>query len=92
MVHYNITIKGKVQGVYFRASALKRARDLSLAGTVKNEFDGSVFIEVEGNKNQIEPFLKWCYVGPTLSKVTEVKITQSSLKNYKEFKILETEN
>lgn len=86
--HYNINIKGRVQGVYFRASTVEVAQKLKLRGTIKNEPDGSVSIEVEGTKAQMEDFLKWCHKGPTLAVVKEVKITQSpSLKNFPDFRV-----
>ena len=88
MVHFNINIKGRVQGVYFRATTVKAAEKLNLNGIVKNESDGSVSIEVEGTKEQIEPFLKWCYQGPPLAKIKEVKITQSPVINYESFRII----
>lgn len=87
-MHVNINIRGKVQGVYFRASTVKIARKLLITGTICNEADGSVSIEAEGTKGQLEPFLKWCHKGPTHANIKEVKITQSSLKNFKEFRII----
>ena len=87
--HYEINVKGKVQGVYFRASTLEVAQKLNLSGIIKNEPDGSVSIEVEGTKAQMEEFLKWCHKGPPFAEVKEVKITQSSsLKNFTGFRIV----
>ena len=86
---YNINVKGKVQGVFFRASTLEVAQKLHLNGIVKNEPDGSVSIEVEGTKAQMEDFLKWCHKGPRGARVKEVKISQSSaLKNFTDFRIV----
>ncbi|MCG8322093.1 MAG: acylphosphatase [Cytophagales bacterium] len=89
ITRYTINIKGKVQGVYFRASTLEVAQKLDLHGIVKNEPDGSVSIEVEGTKAQMGDFLKWCHKGPLGAEVREVKITQSSsLKNFQDFRII----
>ena len=91
IVHYKINIKGKVQGVFFRASTLEVAKNLNLSGTVKNEPDGSLSIEVEGTRDQMEAFLKWCHKGPRLASVKEVRITQSSsLRNFQNFRIVGT--
>ncbi len=87
-IHVNINVRGKVQGVYFRASTLQVAKELSIFGTVCNERDGSVSIEAEGTKSQLEDFLKWCHSGPKNAVVKEVKITQSLLKNYSKFTII----
>ena len=89
ITRYTINIKGKVQGVYFRASTVEVAQKLDLHGIVKNEPDGSVSIEVEGTKAQMEDFLKWCHKGPLGAEVREVKIKQSSsLKNFQDFRII----
>lgn len=86
---YIINVNGKVQGVFFRASTLEVAQKLDLQGIVKNEPDGSVSIEVEGTKAQMEDFLKWCHKGPSGAEVREVKIAQSSfLKNFEGFRIV----
>ena len=89
IAHYKINVKGRVQGVYFRASTQEVAQKLNLHGIIKNEPDGSVSIEVEGTKAQMEDFLKWCHKGPHMAVVKEVKITQSSsLKNFQDFRIV----
>ncbi|MBL4736088.1 MAG: acylphosphatase, partial [Flavobacteriales bacterium] len=61
MIHYKIRIEGKVQGVWFRASTRDEAGRLGLRGFVRNEPDGSVYAEVEGEENEINEFVKWCH-------------------------------
>jgi len=46
-----VTIYGLVQGVFFREAAKRKARELSLVGFVKNQEDGAVYLEAEGEKN-----------------------------------------
>ena len=48
MKHLSIHVSGKVQGVFFRASAKGKAEELNIKGNVRNNADGSVSIEVEG--------------------------------------------
>ncbi len=48
--HLDIHISGKVQRVFFRKNAAAQARKLGLTGFVKNEDDGSVYIETEGEE------------------------------------------
>jgi len=48
MKHLNITVKGVVQGVFFRASTKDQADQLGICGLVRNEQDGSVYVEAEG--------------------------------------------
>jgi acylphosphatase len=83
-----IQVNGKVQGVYFRASAKQQADLLGVKGTVKNQNDGSVLIEVEGKKNSIKKMVKWCKHGPALARVSEVKKETQSPQNFKDFSII----
>ena len=87
MEHFNITIKGKVQGVFYRASAQQTANSIGVKGTVCNFSDGSVHIEAEGSLKQLNNFVSWCKQGPSTAKVDEVKVTKGELKNYKTFEI-----
>ena len=48
--HLSIRVTGKVQGVFFRASTREEAQRLGLCGWVRNEADGSVRIEAEGDE------------------------------------------
>ncbi len=87
MINFSIHIKGKVQGVFFRASAKKEAERLGLTGYVCNKPDGSVHAEVEGEQSQIDEFIKWCKAGPPLSSVTNILSQVGELKNFKTFEI-----
>lgn len=85
MNHYNITIHGNVQGVFYRVSAQEKARELGLTGFVRNEPDGTVFIEAEGSKESLEQFLNWCEEGSNAAEVTRVDKLTGDVKNYEEF-------
>ena len=85
--HLNIRVTGKVQGVFFRATAMDKAIELSINGFVRNEADGSVYIEAEGRSKNMEGFLEWCRTGPQFSKVDKVAIEESPLCNYLKFEI-----
>jgi acylphosphatase len=62
-------IIGRVQGVYFRASALQEAQKLGLTGWVMNCPDGSVELIAEGARNNLEKLLAWCRRGPSGARV-----------------------
>jgi acylphosphatase len=66
------TVRGRVQGVGFRASAATEARRLGLAGWVKNRFDGTVEVVAEGSDAHADAFLAWLRQGPSLARVTGV--------------------
>lgn len=87
--HFNIVVGGLVQGVFFRVYAKKEAEQLNLKGFSKNQNDGSVYIEVEGDKKSLGKFLSWCKKGSTLAKVDNIKISEGKLQNFKNFKIIE---
>ena len=86
-VCYRISVVGKVQGVFYRASAKNMALDLEITGWVKNQPDGSVMIEAEGLEKDVDAFLAWCKTGPTYSRVTGVDKTNLPPQNYEQFEI-----
>ena len=67
-----ITVRGRVQGVFFRSNAEKEARKLGLKGYVKNTDDGSVEIVAEGSGQKIKSMIEWCRKGPAFSKVDDI--------------------
>ena len=69
---YKLTIRGKVQGVWYRASAKDKALSLGLTGKIWNEYDGDVGAIVQGPLDNILSFIEWCKEGPPLAKVDEV--------------------
>lgn len=89
MKRLRIIVSGRVQGVFFRASAKKEADKLSLHGTVQNLPTGSVFIDVQGEVENVNQFLNWCYKGSDLSKVEKVEFSmEEELEGFKEFEII----
>lgn len=67
-----LVIKGRVQGVCFRAGTREKALELSLKGWVKNSSDGSVEAVFEGPKEQLKKAVNWCYKGPPGAAVNSV--------------------
>lgn len=85
MKHLNIKIYGSVQGVFFRVTAQQEADKLGITGFARNEADGSVYIEAEGNETSLNKFLEWCRKGPKLAQVGKVDVSEAPLKNFSEF-------
>ena len=85
--HYNIKISGKVQGVFFRDSTKKKAQELGLSGFVRNEPDGSVYIEAEGDAALLEEFVAWCKHGPQLARVENIDIQEGDYVGFDAFVI-----
>ena len=67
-----VIIKGRVQGVYFRAHTQKTARALNLTGYVKNRSDGSVEAVFQGEKARVQKIMEWCSTGAPSSRVDHV--------------------
>jgi protein-L-isoaspartate(D-aspartate) O-methyltransferase len=66
-------VYGRVQGVYYRASAQREASRLRLAGWVRNEDDGSVTLHVQGAGAEVDAMLGWCRTGPPAADVDWVE-------------------
>jgi len=73
-IRAQLKIVGRVQGVYFRASACQEAQSLGLAGWVRNCPDGSVELVAEGTRDNLEQLIAWCHRGPPGARVTEVSV------------------
>ncbi len=76
--HINVTIYGKVQGVFFRITAKEEAAALGIKVLAENKPDGTVYIEAEGEKEKLDEFIKWCHLGPSLARVAKVEVFEIS--------------
>jgi acylphosphatase len=88
MKHLDIIVKGKVQGVFYRASTKAVADQLGVKGYAKNEPNGDVAIGAEADELALEMFLEWCHEGPEHAVVTSVESHEGELKNYRNFDIV----
>lgn len=70
MPAFRIWVNGRVQGVGFRWFTRKAARELGLAGQVRNLPDGRVEVEVAGDPRQLDTFRERLREGPPGSRVT----------------------
>ena len=88
MEHWNFRVSGKVQGVFFRASTKEQAIALGINGIVRNEPDGSVFVEAESSRENLTELKIWLEKGPPFSRVDKLDIEEEEeLKGYTEFVI-----
>lgn len=88
IIHLDIVVFGRVQGVFFRASTKAVADQLGIKGTVRNLEDGSVFIEAEADKWRLGQFLDWCNEGPEKAIVEKVDQRESQIRNYRNFEVI----
>ena len=88
MKHLDIRITGKVQGVFYRATAKAVADQLGIKGSARNEADGSVMIEAEGDDFSLGMFLEFCERGSDRAEVDKVKVSEAPLKHYNNFEVI----
>ncbi|MBD1428209.1 MULTISPECIES: acylphosphatase [Sphingobacterium] len=89
MKHINIKVKGKVQGVYFRATTKAVADQLGAKGFVVNLNDGSVYIEAEGDSFTLDSLVEFCHEGPDRAEVESLDVEETSdIKGFKNFEVL----
>jgi acylphosphatase len=72
MERIRVRVEGRVQGVFFRNTARREAERLDLSGWARNEDDGSVLMEVQGEIDAVEAFVAWAHRGPSGATVTRV--------------------
>ncbi len=65
-------VRGRVQGVGFRASTQTRAAKLGLTGYVRNQADGSVEVVAEGPRAMLDVLLDYLHTGPQNARVDQV--------------------
>jgi acylphosphatase len=83
----HLLIKGKVQGVFYRASAKEVAKEIDLTGWISNSGNGDVEAIVSGTQTQLDIFITWCQNGPKRAEVSEVVISKVEEQIFKNFSI-----
>lgn len=80
-----IKLNGKVQGVFLRKNTKEKAAHLNVNGFVRNESNGSVYIEAEGDK--VDDLISWLEGNPGDSKVENIETRELPDKGYENFEI-----
>jgi DNA ligase D-like protein (predicted 3'-phosphoesterase) len=80
-------VRGEVQGVGYRDAALRRARELSVMGWVRNGEDGDVLVHAEGPEREVEELIAFLHDGPPAAEVTEVAIEPVKVEGHEQFAI-----
>ena len=70
-------VSGRVQGVFFRASARTEALRLGLNGYARNVADGSVEVLASGDAAALDELQRWLHVGPPAARVQSVQRVES---------------
>ncbi|HEX6329765.1 MAG TPA: acylphosphatase [Actinomycetota bacterium] len=69
-----VVVTGRVQGVFFRATCARLARDAGVGGFVRNRPDGAVEAAFEGSPEVVDGLVAWCRHGPDLARVDGVEV------------------
>jgi acylphosphatase len=86
----HMVVRGRVQGVYFRASAQREARRLGVCGWVRDRPDGSLEIVAEGEEAAVRDLHGWAQKGPSAARVDKVDTRwRSYVGEYSDFRILD---
>lgn len=83
-----LIIKGKVQGVFYRATAKDVADLLGIKGWVKNLPDDNVEITASATDEQLQKFIAWCKQGPPKARVEEVVVEELNPEEFNGFRII----
>jgi acylphosphatase len=73
-VRVHIVVSGRVQGVFFRAETQEKAKELGVAGWVKNLTEGRVEAVFEGKRDRVEQMVEWAKKGPSGAIVSDLKV------------------
>jgi acylphosphatase len=71
----HVLVSGRVQGVWFRDTCCEQARNLGVAGWVRNLADGRVEAVFEGPSAGVDRMVAWCHEGPSRARVDAVEVS-----------------
>ena len=88
VVRRRVVVRGRVQGVWFRESALRRAEELGVSGWVRNNADGTVEAELEGATDDVAVLVSWLGLGPPQARVDSVDVEEQAPRGEPGFRVL----
>jgi len=75
LTRIHVVVHGHVQGVFFRDTVRRSARDRGVAGWVRNRRDGTVEAVFEGAPEAVEALVDLCRKGPRAASVERVEVS-----------------
>jgi acylphosphatase len=76
VIRRRVVVRGRVQGVGYRASCVAAARRLGVGGWVRNRDDGTVEAVVQGEPTRVNALLAWFRQGPALARVDDLEVRE----------------
>ncbi len=86
-VSYQLRVYGNVHAVGYRRYVQAKAQELGIIGLVRNQPDGTVYIEIAGGEPALQQFIQWCREGSPTARVSKVKVAKAEPKHYPNFEI-----
>ncbi len=80
-------VSGRVQGVFYRSAAQKKATELNLTGWTHNLSDGRVEVMICGEKDHVEAMREWLWDGPAVAEVTDVDAKEVPWESHTHFEV-----
>lgn len=80
-------VTGKVQGVFFRDSAVSRAHELGVLGWVRNADDGTLRVHAEGPAAAVDGFVAFLEAGPPAARVEAVEVEPAKVEGHEQFAV-----
>ncbi len=87
LIRRRVTVTGRVQGVFFRASCQRKAGEYAVNGWVRNNADGTVEAVFEGPQEAVDAVCRWCESGPTYADVHHVEVVDEPVGHESGFQI-----
>ncbi|HJU57187.1 MAG TPA: acylphosphatase [Actinomycetota bacterium] len=87
MKRVRVTVSGRVQGVFYRATCARLARNAGVAGHVRNLPDGRVQAVFEGPEDDVDWLIAWCRTGPEMARVDEIEVVAEQPVGDVEFRV-----
>jgi DNA ligase D-like protein (predicted 3'-phosphoesterase) len=81
------TVRGKVQGVFFRGTTVEKAQELGVFGWVRNAEDETVQVHAEGPEARVEELVRFLGKGPPAARVDEVEVEPAKVEGHEQFAI-----
>jgi acylphosphatase len=80
-------VSGRVQGVFFRDTARRRAESAGVAGWISNRPDGAVEAVFEGEPDRVDQLIEFCRHGPSRAEVANVEVIEEEPEGLSGFTI-----
>jgi len=87
MIATLVTVYGRVQGVWYRATTHETAQKIGVCGWVRNRPDGAVEAHIEGEPAPVQQLIDWMHSGPPLAHVERMETMPAQVENFTDFSV-----